>query len=75
MNEELEIEDFAKRCRVLEKNIKFYYLLEQSPRVWSAVLSTLLKDIVHSQNDPDGALEQVINLLKEKHKDDVPTNT
>lgn len=46
--------DFVIRCRNLEDNLR---KLEESDRVWMAVLSLRAAKIIHSSEDPSGAKE------------------
>ncbi len=62
-------EDFVLRCKRLQSHMKMYMALEDSPRVWTSVLTTLLASITLDQEDPIGALDQVINAMKNMIKD------
>ena len=60
-----EKEWFVERCTVLEGRLK--KLLEEfhaSPREACAVLSTAIKTIASKQEDPKGAMEQIIKSLQ-----------
>lgn len=64
-----EREDFVLRCERLQSYMKLYMAHEDSPRVWTSVISTLLVSITLSQEDPNDALDQVINAMKNMTKD------
>lgn len=56
--------DFVLRCQLLERQIKILMAFENSPRVWTSVLTTLLATISVTQEDPTDALDQIITVMK-----------
>lgn len=68
MNEHEIIIDFINQCQSLEEMMRSLFVIISSDRVRVSVMCILLKEIVNSQEDPSGALEQVINDLMDKNE-------
>jgi hypothetical protein len=66
MNDEQEIQLFVSECLRMDTFIRMYISTGYSDREISSVLSKILKDIIERQPDPQGALEQIIQILSEK---------
>lgn len=62
-----EIEDFVCRCKKLEIFISMM-ISNESPRVVVSVFVTLLKHVLSHEEDYEGCMEQVIEVLKKKEK-------
>lgn len=64
MTEEECKKDFVKRCMVLRGQIQCFFMFEPNSRVITSVLCEFIREIVQNQKDSQGALNQVIHLLK-----------
>ena len=61
-----EEEEFIRKCISLENIIKSLGSVEESPRVWTAVLCNFMKFFINTSGNRTKALQQVIKSLKEK---------
>ncbi len=58
------LEDFAERCGRLEYQLKKLMVVEDSPRVWVAVLTCSIAAFAKMESNPEAAFQQAINVIK-----------
>jgi hypothetical protein len=62
-----EIENFSLRCIDLEKSMHKLRELEESNRVWMAVIYVMIRKITNNNQFPEEALKQFINAITEEN--------
>ncbi len=64
------IKDFVLRCQNLEMQLEILELSEKSSRVWVSVLLTKIQAYLKIQENPEAALQQVLDILQMEKKND-----
>ena len=65
-----DVEDFVRRCALLKTQLLNMTSTEESCRVWTSVMCEFLRAMAKSQENPNGALEQIIAVLRREAKDE-----